>query len=591
MHSSLIKKRYTNVAEQKAIGATYTPTQLADFVAEKIVENANIVGIKNINVLDPAVGDGELLLSLLRKLCSHTKSTIIVHGFDTNKIAIDEAKQRISIEFPRVELQLELVNFLDFVIAQRGTEAATLWFTPQAPIQFDIIIANPPYVRTQIMGTEQAQELTSAFDLSGRVDLYHAFLIGMAQVLRPGGTAGIIVSNRFMTTKGGSSVRQALYNRFALQHIWDLGDTKLFNAAVLPAVILAEGRNGHDREPTSFSSIYETDDPATIEAADPIAALAMTGTVSLSDGRRFRVQHGTLDRAGKDAIWRIATDSSDVWLATVKAHSWGTFRNIGKIRVGVKTCADKIFIRSDWDSLPADEQPELLRPLTTHHSARRFQATPPKKALAILYPHEVVQGQRRAVDIASYPRARNYLESHRSALEGRSYVIEGGRLWYEIWVPQDPAAWAAPKLVFRDISEQPTFWIDMDGSIVNGDCYWITATHANQEHLLWLAAAVANSTFAEAFYDHRFNNKLYAGRRRFITQYVEQFPLPDPSTELAHNIIVNAKAIYEAIGTATAVEMEKRLDQMIWQAFGLPFKDRRSLTHCCEAPKRVAVGQ
>src|SRR5438093_300614 len=98
MHSSVIKKRYTNVAEQKAIGATYTPAELANFVAEKIVENANVVGIKNINVLDPAVGDGELLLSLLRKLCSHTKSTIIVHGFDTNQIAICAAKQRISIE-------------------------------------------------------------------------------------------------------------------------------------------------------------------------------------------------------------------------------------------------------------------------------------------------------------------------------------------------------------------------------------------------------------------------------------------------------------------------------------------------------------
>ncbi|MGH2494059.1 MAG: Eco57I restriction-modification methylase domain-containing protein [Ktedonobacteraceae bacterium] len=573
MQSAVIKKRYTSVAEQKAIGATYTPARLADFVAEKIVEVANVVGIENINVLDPAVGDGELLLSLLRKLCPHAKSTVIVHGFDTDKIAIRETRRRISIEFPKVELHLELVNFLDFVISQRDTKASTLWSAPQAPVLFDIIIANPPYVRTQIMGAGQAQELTSVFGLSGRVDLYHAFLIGMAQVLRPGGTAGIIVSNRFMTTKGGASVREALHTRFALRHIWDLGDTKLFDAAVLPAVILAEGRNDHTPEPTAFSSIYETDDPAAIEVADPIAALAMVGTVSLTDGRRFRVQHGTLDRAGKDGIWRIATDSSDAWLATVKAHSWGTFRDIGKIRVGVKTCADKIFIRSDWDSLPKHEQPELLRPLTTHHIARRFRAASPKKALEILYPHEVVQGQRRAVDIASYPKTRNYLESHRPPLEGRSYVIEGGRLWYEIWVPQDPAAWAAPKLVFRDISEQPTFWIDLDGSIVNGDCYWITAARADQEHLLWLAAAVANSTFAEAFYDHRFNNKLYAGRRRFITQYVEQFPLPDPATTLAHDIIAGAKAIYEAVGTANAVAMEKRLDQMVWQAFGLPFEE------------------
>jgi adenine-specific DNA-methyltransferase len=572
--SSMIIKRYTSVTEQKAAGATYTPARLADFVAEKIVENANVVGVEHINVLDPAVGDGELLLSLLRKLRDHTRSTVIVHGFDMDKIAIRGAMRRISSEFPNVEVHLEHGNFLDFVTSQRGAMVDTLWSAPQAPVQFDIIIANPPYVRTQIIGADLARELALAFGLSGRVDLYHAFLIGMTQVLRPGGTAGIIVSNRFMTTKGGASVRETLRTRFALRHIWDLGDTRLFDAAVLPAVILAEGRNDHVSEPIAFSSIYETDEPATSEANDPIAALAVTGTVSLPDGRRFRVQHGTLDQAGKDAIWRITTDSSDTWLATVKAHSRGTFRDIGKIRVGVKTCADKIFIRSDWDSLPTHEQPELLRPLITHHIARRFRAASPKEARMILYPHEVVQGQRRAVNLASYPRTRNYLEHHRPALESRGYVIEAGRLWYEIWVPQDPAGWAAPKLVFRDISEQPTFWIDLDGSIVNGDCYWMTAEHANQEYLLWLAAAVANSTFAEAFYDHCFNNKLYAGRRRFITQYVEQFPLPDPTTELAHDIIMGAKAIYEAAGTAQAVAMEKQLDQMVWQAFGLSLCSR-----------------
>jgi hypothetical protein len=199
------------------------------------------------------------------------------------------------------------------------------------------------------MGAQQAQTLSASFELTGRVDLYHAFLIAMSQVLRPGGTAGIIVSNRFMTTKGGASVRAALRERFALRHIWDLGDTKLFDTAVLPAVILAEGRNGHLPAHIGFSSIYETSEPATVEVSDPIAAMDNSGTVALTDGRRFHVQHGTLHSADSaDSVWRIATKTGDAWLATVTAHTWGEFRDIGKIRVGVKTCADKVFIRSDW---------------------------------------------------------------------------------------------------------------------------------------------------------------------------------------------------------------------------------------------------
>jgi hypothetical protein len=152
-------------------------------------------------------------------------------------------------------------------------------------------------------------------------------------------------------------------------------------------------------------------------------------------------------------------------------------------------------------------------------------------------------------------------------------VIEAGRRWYEIWVPQNPQAWNAPKLVFRDISERPTFWIDLEGSVVNGDCYWLAPGREDDRDLLWLACAVANSTFSESFYDRRFNNKLYAGRRRFITQYVEQFPLPDPALPLSRNIITRAQAIYEANHAPQVKEMEHELDRLVWQAFGLSVEE------------------
>lgn len=568
------KRRYEGVTDEKLDGATYTPPRLADFVASQIVGLADLT-VSRISVLDPAIGDGELIISLLSELAKTCTLPVDVYGFDTNQGALLSAKQRLEAAFPKVDLHLSQESFLKFVIDQAAAGDMPSLFSQRCDAkQFDIIIANPPYVRTQIIGSNQAQILGQAFGLSGRVDLYHAFLIGMAQVLKPTGTAGIIVSNRFMTTKGGASLRAALRARLSLRHIWDLGDTKIFEAAVLPAVILAKGLDGHDFGSPAFTSIYRSEELASLTAQDPIGALAKEGMIALTDGRRFRVRHGTLDASGgADDLWRIATDATDTWLAKVSSRTWKTFGDLGKVRVGVKTCADKVFIRSDWDTMPEAERPELLRPLTTHHIAARFRAAPPKKNRAILYPHEIAVGQRRPVDLARAPKAKAYLESHSATLRGRSYVIEGGRRWYEIWVSQDPAAWDLPKLVFRDISERPTFWIDLEGTIVNGDCYWLTAEKQGEEDLLWLAAAVANSSFIEAFYDHRFNNKLYAGRRRFITQYVEQFPLPDPTSMLAQTIIATAKAIYEAIGTQSTDVEEKSLDILIWQAFGLDVEE------------------
>jgi hypothetical protein len=566
--ASQSNQRYHIVTEEKAGGATYTPKILADFVARQIVETAGtLLTDRPLRILDPAIGHGELLVSLLDHLADQPGLNIEVYGFETDRQALGTATERLNQGFPGVSLHFEPDNFLEFVLEHFGAGGHGSLFRRAVPEAYDLIIANPPYVRTQIMGATQAQLLAEQFGLAGRVDLYYAFILGMSQVLKPQGIAGIIVSNRFMTTRSGASVRQALFERFNIRHAWDLGDTKLFEAAVLPAVLLVEGKNGHKLETPGFTSIYQTTEPATGTATDPITALAAEGIIKTDDGRHFHVQHGKLSTSGTpNGVWRIATDAVDTWLATVEAHSWGTFRDIGKIRVGVKTCADKVFIRNDWQDMPAADRPELLKPLTTHHIARRFKPIASDSPSQILYPHEVVQGRRCAVDLPRYPRSQAYLEAYRHALEGRRYVIEARREWYEIWVPQDPDAWEQPKLVFRDIAEEPTFWIDLDGSVVNGDCYWLICQNPAQTDLLWLAAAVGNSTFIERFYDLRFHNKLYAGRRRFITQYVEKFPLPDPHGRLGKSIIAKAKRVYECTPSPEAAQLQEELDAMVWEA-------------------------
>ncbi|OUL86845.1 Eco57I restriction-modification methylase domain-containing protein [Paraburkholderia hospita] len=567
--------RYSEVHHQKSSGATYTPPDFADFVAGEMIKAATLPKQGKIRVLDPAVGDGALLDALIKRLPIAAHRRLEVLGYDTDAEALKIASQRLTNDFPALDIQLEQKDFLAHVLDLQG--GGDLFSEGNYQKPFHLIIANPPYVRTQIMGAKLAQQLAQSFDLTGRVDLYYPFLLGISQVLAEGGITGVITSNRFMTTKSGQAVRRALLSRFQVIHAWDLGDTKLFDAAVLPAVFLARGTS-HQALPSAngvaFSSIYQTQDAAHAEAPNPLAALNMDdGTVvAIPDGRSFRVRHGALDNGGDpDGLWRVATQSGDQWLATVETNTWDTFRRIGKIRVGVKSTADKVFIRHDWESVPGG-RPELLRPLITRHYARRFKAaTPsnPKHIKEILYPHEVTLNGRRAVDLRLYPKASTYLEQHRKVLEARTYVIEAGRSWYELWVPQDPGAWAAPKIVFPDISEKPIFWIDTDGGIVNGECYWLGCENDGEEDLLWLAVAIANSTFIEAFYDHRFNNKLYAGRRRFITQYVEQFPLLDPAKGDTQSIISIAKAIHAKLPSSEADAMAADLDSRIWRAFGL----------------------
>ena len=571
--------RYSDVDRQKSDGATYTPIAFARFVAEQMLQAAELPKSGKIRVLDPACGDGALLDALIKNLPPAFRKRVDAVGYDIDPEAIRIASQRLRQDFPDLDVRLEQKDFLEHVLNLQG--GGDLFSAGEAQEPFHLVIANPPYVRTQIMGAQQAQQLAQSFGLTGRVDLYYPFLLGISQVLADDGVTGVITSNRFMTTKSGQAVRRAMLSRFRILHAWDLGDTKLFDAAVLPSVLLARGTSDSQHPHTNgiaYSSIYETNDTAISEAEDVLSALnaADDTVIAIPDGRHFRVHHGVLDNGGDpEGIWRVATQATDKWLTTVEANTWETFRRIGKIRVGVKSTADKVFIRNDWSSLP-DGRPELLRPLITRKCARRFKSAVPENAKhikEILYPHEVTENGRVAVDLGSYPKAASYLEKHRAALEARTYLIEAGRKWYELWVPQDPAAWPSPKLVFPDISDKPIFWIDTDGGVVNGECYWLQCENKDEQDLLWLALAVANSSFIEAFYDHRFNNKLYAGRRRYITQYVELFPLPNPKCDEAMSIIDLAKIIHTKTPSTEADQLAAELDAKIWHVFGLPAEE------------------
>lgn len=560
---------YTDLHSRKFTGSHYTPKDLSDFVATQMIQLWKPER-EEITIADPAVGDGELLFSLTSILLEKFKKNIEVHGFDIDNAAIKTAEIRLK-DLNNANIHLVHQDFIDYVLTQSENNL----FEQHSPTLYDAVIANPPYIRTQVLGSKKAQTLSKKFNLNGRVDLYHAFILGIAKLLKPGGILGIIVSNRFMTTKSGENVRKNILELFDVLQIWDFGDTQMFEAAVLPAVlILKKKANADIKIDTCFTSIYSSNDGHAEVTADSILeAIKHVGIVRITNKGFYKIQQGSLDNGNSNkGVWTLSNGKVDDWLKTVESNSYLKFSDIGKIKVGVKTTADRVFIRTDWDLFQDEEKPELLRRLTTHHIARRFKPMEGDKWRWILYPHETVNGIRKVIELNRYPKTAKYLNQHKAALEKREYVIQAGRKWYEIWVPHDPDSWTKPKVVFRDISEKPTFWLDVEGTVVNGDCYWLTSEDNNMD-LLWLALAVSNSSFIEIYYDRKFNNKLYSGRRRFISQYVEKFPLPDPRLNTSKLAVVLAKKIYNLIERDDVRELEEKLDKLIWTCFGLSNKE------------------
>ncbi len=547
--------RYCNETKEKANGVVYTPTEMAEYLANQMIRysSIDIINTTSISLLDPAIGGGELLIALIRAIRSINPSIkVLAVGYETDSEVTKRTLKLISSLFCNIDISIYPIDFL--------SKARSM------TVKFDFIIANPPYIRTQILGSAKAQEISKDMNLSGRIDIYYAFLLYMKNLLNKRGVAGYITSNKFLTIKSGDAVRDFMIENYSIHKIVDFGDTKLFSASVLPCIIVFSVGSTKNADSVSFVSIYESKDTQTVvERCNSVFEyIDKAGKCILPDGRVFKYQQGTLASAQKGNLWVIASDEKEEWLRKVESNTWIRFANIGKIRVGIKTTADNVFIGNNWTGKKADL--ELLRPLITHRDSGQI-VSHKSSGWKVLYTHTVVNGKKVAVDLDNYPKSKQYLEQYYNQLAGRNYIQKAHRNWYEIWVPQNPASWTKRKIVFRDISENPEFWLDESGAVVNGDCYWIEIDESVDEETVYLALAVANSSFIERYYDAKFNTKLYSGKRRFMSQYVEQFPIPFTNSTNAKNAIALVKKVIAGCNDEDTSRYMRELNAIIDSLF------------------------
>ncbi|MBQ7514687.1 MAG: N-6 DNA methylase [Schwartzia sp.] len=546
--------RYKNETKKKSTGAVYTPVEMADYVSRQMLKYSHELHGDTVYVLDPAVGAGELLISMIQALLPLEKQLYVV-GYETDEEVGKATESNLKEMFPTISVDIRIGNFLSAVEGKQVEK-------------FDYVIANPPYIRTQIMGSEEAQKIADKLSLAGRIDIYYAFLVFTHNVLKEHGIAGYITSNKFMTIKAGNSVRNYMFENYDMHHIIDLGDTKLFDASVLPCIMVFSLGRTKDKQNVHFTSVYQCQDVLkrqnVVNINSIFDVIDKDGFYSIPDGRIYQFKQGTIQSIAKNSLWTLSSDDNAEWLSKVDSNTWMTFSQIGKIRVGIKTTADNVFIGDDWTGEKANL--ELLRPLITHRNSGQIVANNTSH-WQVLYTHTTENGKKVAYDIDGFPKTKAYLMKHYEQLSGRQYVLKANRNWYEIWVPQNPESWGHKKIVFRDISAKPEFWYDETGAIVNGDCYWIDINPGTLEEIVYLALAIANSKFIEKYYDVKFNTKLYSGKRRYQTQYVEQFPLPYYGTKEAQQAITIVKEIIAEDNSKTVSSQKKKLDDLVEKMF------------------------
>ena len=121
---------------------------------------------------------------------------------------------------------------------------------------FDVVVANPPYVRQESI-TALKPQLKSVYGTlySGTADLYVYFYYRALQVLRPGGMLVFISSNKWFKAAYGEKLRQRMATVASIWSVTDFEDRPVFEAAAYAMIFVAELKDGEAEQPTTFTQV------------------------------------------------------------------------------------------------------------------------------------------------------------------------------------------------------------------------------------------------------------------------------------------------------------------------------------------------
>jgi len=617
------RNHQTKYSEQqrKLLGIHYTPDSVIDYIVRHTIlsyfEKNNFVELRKIKILDPACGSGLFLLKAFDLLCSLWQQQFgklnansiryilenNLYGVDIEAKAIHEAKQQLEKKanlfgVKEVTLSIQQGDALLHSFAQRqihllSENVKTFNWQEKFPTVFaeggfDCIIGNPPYIRIQHVQPEERriQYIERYQTARGRFDLAILFIELGHYLLKPEGKLGYITSNKLLTTKGAAALRAYILEHYNLIEILNLADTKIFEAAILPMILIMEKQINASNS-FLYTSIQEIRNPPNtyLKVNDLFELLNQQTRYIKWQQRYFQIeQFETALPTMNQSVWTFHAPKEHQLIEKIKNHSNCTLADISqKISVGLKTTADNVFIKPMTLDFINQQHLEsiVVFPLLESHNISKWHCDwQEKRDLYVLYPYQYQNNKLLPIDLNFYPNTKKYLLSHQKQLQARNYIKKSNRQWYEIWVHKSPADFKPLKIITPDISTHNRFALDDKGLFVNGTCYYILLKEESLEHYL-LVLSLLNSSVLEFFHKVTSGNTLYSKRFRYWTSYLKSYPIPDfrhaKNLTTVNQLIANTRILLQTTDKQKQNTLEQNNEQLIYRWFGLVEDDIKEI--------------
>ena len=298
----------TDIKKRKKLGQYFTPKSIRELLLSKLPKKDNA------DILDPACGSGEFLLS-----CKKYFKNPILYGFDIDKKLINISSKLVK------NANIKNFDFLNIDINKK---------------KYDYIIGNPPYFELKL--NEEIKK--KYFDIiKGRVNIFSLFIKTGLDLLKDGGYLAYVVPPSMNNGAYFSKLREYIIKNSSLEYLHIIDGADNFHLANQKVMLIILKKTNSKK---SSKYIFKKNGITIFTEDKKFLNKAYKNTVSLKD-IGYTVKTGSI-------IWnehkeKLTNDKNNSTLLI-----WASNINNGKIIIGytkgkpqyIKNISNDLIIKS-----------------------------------------------------------------------------------------------------------------------------------------------------------------------------------------------------------------------------------------------------
>lgn len=442
------------------------------------------------------------------------------------------------------------------------------WFDPEWMFGvlkgFDILIANPPYVRHESIKKQKSELKEQGYEcFESTADLFVYFYERSVKLLARGGAISFISPNKYYRAAYGEKLRKYLARELALRRLLDFGDAPIFEAIAYASILIGKKGVPDRASPVRAHTWPAGKLPASFEYAVATSAIELSQSELRPSG------------------WHLEPVTSLRLLEKLRENGRPLIQFVSRrFYYGIKTGLNEAFVvdQSTRDRLIQKHKSagKVLKPLLRGRDIQRWTAR-----FQNLYLIKIPSSENtthawtgkpdtiaETIFAETYPSIHEYLKPFRTHLRARD---DQGKYFWELrscvyWQEFDE-----PKIVIPAIARQNDYAVDFDRHCTN-DKTSICVT----EHIHYILGVLNSSTLW--WFIRKTAASRQGGYYEFKPMYVSVLPIPDVpagnrrNVELCVEQILNIK---KQNADSDVSQLEREIDKLVYALYGLSTEEIR----------------